>query len=175
MPGAGQGQGRGRAGQLAKTCSKMSTTLAFWKSDLHHARILSMPKALSSLTSNNIDNWANIGFRNLCRRRKTLFEFEHNARVLEIRFAPRSHFKHVESAILVDVAKCCTAGVGVRDLCRRRKTLFENEHHARVLDIRFAPRSHFERVGSAIPVDVTKFCRQGRGQGWKAGPGLGGK
>ena len=28
-------------------------------------------------------------------------------------------------------------------LCRCRKVLFENEHHARVLDIRFAPRSRF--------------------------------
>ena len=41
------------------------------------------------------------------------------------------------------------------NVCRRRKVLFENEHHARVLEIRFAPRSRFERLEAEIKNFVT--------------------
>ena len=43
------------------------------------------------------------------------------------------------------------------NLCRRRKILCENEHHARILDIIFVPRSRFEHIEIAILVDVARF------------------
>ena len=47
--------------------------------------------------------------------------------------------------------------IAIYNLCRRRKVFFENEHHARVLEIRFAPRSRFEHQSCTILVDVTSF------------------
>ena len=36
---------------VAKFCSKLSTTLAVWMLNLHHARSLELPEAQSSMTS----------------------------------------------------------------------------------------------------------------------------
>ena len=47
--------------------------------------------------------------------------------------------------------------IAVHNLCRRLKVLFKNEHHARVLKMRFAPRSRFELLEVAILVDVAHF------------------
>ena len=41
------------------------------------------------------------------------------------------------------------------NVVRRRKVFFENEHHTRVLEIRFAPRSRFERLRAEIKHFVT--------------------
>ena len=97
---------------------------------------------------------------NMRRRRKVFFESERHARVLDIRFAPRSRFERQICTILVDVTKFLISSVRgeeVLNMRRRRKVCFENERHARVLNIRFASRSRFERQICTILVDVTKF------------------
>ena len=129
---------------VCKFCSESSTTLAFWRSDVRHAHILEIWGAQSSIMDK--------GFHGPCRRHHVLLQTKHHARILDLWGAQNAsevlNFKqNLQTVTRIVILDFYNPGDCLQ-------VLFEIEHHARVSEHKFAPRSHSGGLGSTILDDV---------------------